>query len=92
MTLKNNLRAVKDVIWWMIDNKVTREHASSLLELFNGIIEDYAKENKLHFIDMRKTFKDLDKQNLFVDFCHLTHEGYKIIAKTFFDYITKNLI
>lgn len=78
--------------WWMIDNKTTRTEAARLLGLLNGVIENYAKENKFYFVDMDKAFNGLNKQKLFIDFCHLTHEGYEILAKTFFEYITKNML
>jgi lysophospholipase L1-like esterase len=77
--------------WWMVDNRTTRKEAAGFLELLNGVIQDYAKENGLYFVDMRKSFDGLDKQKLFTDFCHLTNEGYEIIAKTFFDYIQKEV-
>jgi len=70
-------------VWWM-DENVSREEASVLLEEFNSLIERYAAENGLLFVDMSATFRELDRQQLMVDFAHMRGDGYPIMAHKFY--------
>ena len=72
-------------IGWMEARGVGRQQAAALLKQFNGLIERYARDNGLLFVDMANTFEELDRQRLMWDFCHMIEDGYRIMAHVFYD-------
>jgi hypothetical protein len=70
---------------WMEARGTGRQQAAALLKQFNTLIERYARDNGLLFVDMANTFEDLDRQRLMWDFCHMIEDGYRIMAHLFYD-------
>ena len=70
---------------WMEQRGLGRKQAAALLKQFNALIERYARDNGLLFVDMANTFEDLDRQRLMWDFCHMIEDGYRIMAHVFYD-------
>jgi len=67
----------------MEESGVGRHLAARLIKNPNKEIERFAKDHNLIFVGMAKVFSTLDRQRLMLDFCHMTGDGYKIMAGTF---------
>ena len=79
MDTEEQFRARGRRIAWMEQRGLGRHEAAALLKQFNALIERYARENGLLFVDMAGTFESLDRQVLMWDFCHMIEDGYRIM-------------
>ncbi|MCG3203451.1 MAG: hypothetical protein KCHDKBKB_00116 [Elusimicrobia bacterium] len=61
-----------------LDNKVGKLYKSHLRER----LKFQCLKEKIHFIDLNgKTVDDLNKQNSFLDLCHLNDQGYALVSQ-----------
>ncbi len=55
---------------------------------FNGLLEDFSKENQVPFLDLLPTFEANKNQRLYFNRDgHLTEEGHELVSKTIFEYL-----
>ncbi len=84
MDTEDQFRSKFGHVWWMEGHRVGRNDAALLLQRLNKELEQFSVDNDLIFVDMAKVFSTLDRQRLMIDFCHMTEDGYKIMAGTFY--------
>jgi len=68
----------------MAKNGVGRQQAALIVRNLNKGLQQFAIDNGLIFVDMARVFENLDRQRLMVDFCHMTADGYRIMARTIY--------
>jgi lysophospholipase L1-like esterase len=71
--------------WWMKHHSLTRQDAADYLRQFDDLIKQYATDHGLVLIDAAAAFESLDRSRLQSDFCHMTFEGYELLAETMYE-------
>jgi hypothetical protein len=58
--------------------------AAALLKPFNALIEQFARDNGILFVDMAAAFEHLERPKLLWDHAHMYEDGYRIMAHVFY--------
>jgi lysophospholipase L1-like esterase len=71
--------------------KFGNETVNEKIDRYNAALRKYAREQKIGLADFAVAAKDAAPSDLLSDGVHLTFQGNKILAKTFFDVVASQL-